>query len=86
MEEVLKPLPVEEIEYSPTLGRSEAHILGTTVMGRDPKTSIVDVNLVHHQYRNLFLLGGGAFPTISPSNPTLTLSALSLRAAERAFK
>ena len=47
-------------------------------MGTDPRRSIVDRGLVHHQVRNLLVLGGGAFPTSSPVNPTLTLSALSL--------
>jgi choline dehydrogenase-like flavoprotein len=41
---------------------------------------------VHHRWRNLFVLGGGSFPTISPANPTLTLSALSLRAADLYFR
>jgi choline dehydrogenase-like flavoprotein len=43
----------------------------------------VDKDLRHHQYRNLLVLGGSAFPTITPSNPTITLAALSLRAAEK---
>ncbi len=80
---ILSPLPIEEIEFAATPGRSEAHILGTTVMGKNIENSVVDSDLVHHKYRNLLLLGGGAFPTISPSNPTLTICALSLRAAER---
>ena len=35
--------------------------------------------------RNLLVLGGGAFPTAAPANPTLTISALSLRAAREMF-
>lgn len=64
---------------------SEAHILGTTAMGADPLTSVVDGDLRHHQVRNLLVLGGSVFPTISPSAPSLTISALSLRAADRLF-
>ena len=86
LNKIFEPLPVEDIEISPYLSRSEAHILGTTVMGMDPQTSVVDADLIHHRYRNLFVLGGGAFPTISPSNPTLTICALSLRAAQRALR
>ena len=51
-------------------------------MGRDPATSIVDGHLVHHQLRNLLVLGASSFPTASPAYPTLTVSALSLRAAD----
>jgi choline dehydrogenase-like flavoprotein len=51
-------------------------------MGDDPATSVVDRQLVHHRVRNLLVLGGSVFPTISPSNPTLTICALSLRAAD----
>ncbi|MEM7033082.1 MAG: GMC oxidoreductase [Chloroflexota bacterium] len=79
--DLLAPLPIEKIHPPHGLSITEAHILGTTVMGDDPETSIVDKHLVHHQLRNLLVLGGGVFPTSSPSNPTLTISALSLWAA-----
>jgi choline dehydrogenase-like flavoprotein len=78
---LLTTLPVERIfspsEPSPTV----FHIQGTTRMGTDPATSIVDRHLVHHRVRNLVVLGSGAFPTGPPANPTLTLSALSLWSA-----
>ncbi len=64
---------------------SSGHIQGTVVMGNDPKTSIVDTNLMHHEFRNLLVLGAGAFPTAIPGLPTLTLSAMSLRAADYVF-
>ena len=79
--ELLHPLPVEKINLDLRPSPTENHILGTTPMGTDPHRSIVDRGLVHHQVRNLLVLGGGAFPTSSPVNPTLTLSALSLWAA-----
>ena len=78
--DVMSPLPIENIEIGEKRS-TEAHIQGTTVMGNDPKLSIVDRHLVHHKYRNLLLLGSGVFPSCSPANPTLTLSALSLWAA-----
>ena len=81
-ESFLKPLPVERIQVPKSLNQTESHILCTTVMGRNPEASIVDAGLVHHQVRNLLVLGGSVFPTASPANPTLTLSALSLRAAD----
>jgi choline dehydrogenase-like flavoprotein len=47
---------------------------------------VVDKSLVHHKYRNVLVLGSGSFPTITPANPTLTLSALSLMAATKYYK
>ena len=79
---VLEALPVDGYTID-TPRATEAHILGTTVMGRDPARSVVDRNLVHHRVRNLLVLGGSVFPTSAPANPTLTISALSLRAAAR---
>jgi choline dehydrogenase-like flavoprotein len=79
--DLLAPLPVERWEVAESHGRTESHILGTTAMGNDPASSVVDRFLVHHQVRNLLVLGSGAFPVGTPANPTLTLSALSLWAA-----
>jgi choline dehydrogenase-like flavoprotein len=83
IERVLRPLPVERIRLPRAPRATEGHMLGTTAMARAPEDGIVDGDLVHHQLRNLLVLGGGTFPTCSPSNPTLTIAALSLRAADR---
>ena len=56
------------------------HIMGTTRMGNDPQTSVVDASLRSHDHRNLFMLGSSVFPTTGTANPTLTIAALSLRA------
>ena len=77
-------LPIENVE-SIALGRTTSHIQGTVVMGNDATTSIVDRHLIHHRIRNLLVLGASAFPTASPSYPTLTISALSLWAADHLF-
>jgi choline dehydrogenase-like flavoprotein len=91
VEGLLEGLPVETYKiFRPgdsedeSLGGS-AHIQGTTRMGADPETSVVDGGLRHHKVRNLCVLGSGAFPSCPAGNPTLTLSALSLRAARRLF-
>lgn len=57
------------------------HIMGTTVMGHDPKSSVVDSECRTHDHENLFILGSSVFPTSSTANPTATIAALSLRAA-----
>jgi choline dehydrogenase-like flavoprotein len=77
-------LPIERVVSTfnaPTSG----HIQGTVVMGIDPLDSIVDRHLVHHQVRNLLVLGASSYPTASPAYPTLTVSALSLWAADHLF-
>lgn len=81
LEKVLAPLPVERIDFMP-LNATEAHNQGTTAMGDDPATSVVDRDLIHHQVRNLHVLGNSVFPTGAPANPTLTNTALATRAAE----
>jgi choline dehydrogenase-like flavoprotein len=58
------------------------HIMGTTVMGNDPAKSVVNKHCRTHDHPNLFILGSSVFPTSSTANPTSTLAALALRAAE----
>ncbi|XYH95415.1 GMC family oxidoreductase [Sorangium sp. So ce1128] len=58
------------------------HIMGTIRMGADPSASVVDPNLRAHDHDNLYLLGSGVFPTGGAANPTLTIAALALRAAQ----
>jgi choline dehydrogenase-like flavoprotein len=81
IDKLAEALPIERI-VGTSLGTTAAHIQGTVVMGDDPATSVVDRYLVHHQYRNLLVLGSSAYPTASPAYPTLTVSALSLWAAD----
>lgn len=81
IDKLAQALPIERVALMEQ-GSTAAHIQGTVVMGNDPATSIVDRHLVHHQYRNLLVLGASAFPTASPAYPTLTVSALSLWAAD----
>lgn len=50
-------------------------------MGRDPKTSVVNSFCQAHDVKNLFVTDGSVFTTSSEKNPTLTIMALSLRAA-----
>ena len=82
--EAFAALPVERIEVEEVPNDTEAHIIGTTPMGDDPATSVLDRDLLHHNLRNLYVLGSSVFPTCDPSNPTLTLSALALRAGDHA--
>lgn len=81
IDKLSEALPIERV-FAPKATGTAAHIQGTVVMGHDPKTSVVDRYLRHHHCPNLLVLGASAFPTASPAYPTLTLSALSLWAAD----
>ena len=80
--ELFAHLEVDEIT-APVRRVSESHIQCSTPCGSDPATSIVDGNLVHHQIRNLSVVGTSVFSTCPPATPSLTAAALSLRAADR---
>lgn len=62
------------------------HVMGTYRMGSDPDTSVVDATLRSHDHQNLYLLGSGVFPSVGTANPTLTIAALTLLAAEAILK
>ncbi len=55
------------------------HIMGTTRMGEDPASSVVDANCKVHNYANLYVAGSSVFSSGGASNPTLTLVALASR-------
>ncbi|TYL36406.1 GMC family oxidoreductase [Natronococcus pandeyae] len=59
-----------------------AHHLGTTRMGDDPDESVVNARLRTHDVRNLYLASGSVFVTGGAMPPTLTIAALSLKAAD----
>ncbi|MBV9157039.1 MAG: GMC family oxidoreductase [Acidobacteriaceae bacterium] len=59
-----------------------SHEAGTVRMGTNPKTSALNSFCQSHDVRNLFVTDGSTFTTSSEKNPTLTIMALSLRAAD----
>lgn len=62
------------------------HIMGGTIMGDNPKNSVVNSYCRAHDHANLWLPGGGAIPSSSVVNSTLTMTALGLRAADDLLK
>jgi gluconate 2-dehydrogenase alpha chain len=55
------------------------HITGGTIMGTDPKTSVVSPHLQHWDAHNLFVVGASVYPHNAGYNPTGPLAALALR-------
>ena len=55
------------------------HHMGTTRMCDDPQTGVVDANNKLHGVSNLYIAGASVFVTAAAPNPTLTITALSLR-------
>lgn len=60
-----------------------AHQCGTTKFGRDPKTSVLDVDCKSHELDNLYVVDGGFFPSSAAVNPALTIAANALRVGDR---
>jgi hypothetical protein len=75
--------PMEELRARVYAQASDGfHQVGTTRMGTDTKTSVVDSNLRVHGLSNLFVASSGVFPTGGQANSTLLAVALALRLAE----
>ncbi len=58
------------------------HLVGTHIMGTKPENSVVNKKQQSWDHPNLYLVGCGNMPTISTSNPTLTMAALTYWAAD----
>jgi choline dehydrogenase-like flavoprotein len=62
-------------------GEDWAHHAGTTRMGDDPRSGVVDRHCRVHEVENLYLAGASVFPTEGMAPPTLTAMALAIRLA-----
>lgn len=85
-----------ELEWAPELGNPDIpaistasdllHPSGSTRMGVDPATSVVDADLRCHHVPNLSVASASVFPSAGSANPTYTILQLALRAAEAVAK
>ena len=64
-----------------SIGGFAGHEAGTTRMGNDPRTSVLNSYCQSHDVKNLFAISAGAFPSLPEKNPTHTVMALAIRAA-----
>jgi choline dehydrogenase-like flavoprotein len=62
-------------------GAYGGHHLGGARMSETPRTGVVDRNGRVHGISNLYVAGGGVFPTSGQANPTFTIICLTLRLA-----
>lgn len=58
------------------------HEVGTHRMGEDPATSVVNVYGRSHECDNLYVVGGGQFPSYHGYNPTETIWAMAYMTAD----
>jgi gluconate 2-dehydrogenase alpha chain len=82
--ELLRQMGVEKIWTGPELtGVGSSHDLGGLRMGTDEAASVVNADLMTHEVPNLYVMSGAVFPSVPGINPTLTIQAVSWRAADR---
>lgn len=79
--ELRSPLLLSPGDSFPITGDA-SHPMGTTRMGADPLSSVVDRDCRVHDCENLFVAGSSVFPTGGYSNPMATLAALAVRLSD----
>jgi choline dehydrogenase-like flavoprotein len=78
----LDAMPPQEQLYGLLNGGRIIHEVGTTRMGDDPKTSVLNKNCQAHDVKNLFIADGGPFVSNADKNVTWTILALAMRTGE----
>jgi len=63
-----------------------AHQSGTCRFGKDPKTSVLDVNCKAHELDNLYVVDTSFFVSIGAVNPSLTAMANAIRVGDHLLK
>jgi choline dehydrogenase-like flavoprotein len=58
------------------------HEVGTSRMSSDPKQGVLNSFCQSHDIPNLYVFGGGAFPSTGDKHPTLTMMALTARGCD----
>lgn len=75
-------MPSKEEGYGISTPGEIIHEVGTTRMGNDPKTSVLNKYSQAHDVDNLFVVDGGSFVSQPHKNTTWTILALSMRASD----
>ncbi|HEY7288175.1 MAG TPA: GMC family oxidoreductase [Vicinamibacterales bacterium] len=78
----LSEMPARDTGYGLENGGRIIHEVGTTRMGADAKTSVVNANCQAHDVKNVFITDGGPFVSNADKNVTWTILALAMRTSE----
>lgn len=79
---VLGDKPTKEQDYGLLNPGRIIHEVGTTRMGSDPKTSVVNEFEQLHDVKNVFVVDAGPFVSQADKNPTWTILALAWRTSD----
>ncbi len=79
---ILGNKPGSETQYGLAAPGRIIHEVGTSRMGDDPKTSVLNKYSQAHECKNLFVVDAGSFVSQADKNPTWTIMALSIRTSE----
>jgi choline dehydrogenase-like flavoprotein len=79
---VLGNKPTKEQDYGLHAPGRIIHEVGTTRMGDNPRTSVVNKFEQMHEVPNVFIVDGGPFVSQADKNPTWTILALAWRTSE----
>jgi choline dehydrogenase-like flavoprotein len=82
----LEAAGAKEVLVNPLLSQAGFHLMGTARMGSNPENSVVDQNCRSHDVPNLLVIDAGVFASSAAVNPTPTLQAVALRAADQLVK
>lgn len=79
----VRDVKVHENPYQPGMG---IHEMGTARMGRDPKTSVLNMHNQVWDAPNVYVTDGACMTSAACVNPSLTYMALTARAADHAVR
>lgn len=80
--EVLRAAGAADVIVHPLIRGAGFHLLGTARMGADPVSSVVGPDCRAWDAPNLLVVDGSVFVTAGAVNPTSTIQAIALRAAD----
>ena len=94
LDTALKRQGIGSIDFKPLVSREgewpltglHSHFMGTTKMGANPHSGVVDLNCRVFGQSNLYVSGPSVFATYGYANPFLTIAALGLRLAQHVHR